>query len=31
MMGHNAIAGHIEGRIAFLKTELRITDAQQTL
>jgi len=31
MMGHNAMAGHIEGRIAFLKTELRITDAQQTL
>lgn len=25
------MAGHVEGRIAFLKTELKITDAQQTL
>ena len=28
MMGQNSMAGHIEGRIAFLKTELKITDAQ---
>jgi hypothetical protein len=25
------LAGHIEGRIAFLKTELKITDVQQPL
>ena len=25
------MAGHIEGRIAFLKAELKITDAQQPL
>ncbi|MGC2412200.1 MAG: Spy/CpxP family protein refolding chaperone [Stellaceae bacterium] len=25
------MAGHVEGRIAFLRTELKITDAQQTL
>jgi len=31
MMGQNAMAGHIEGRIAFLKTELKITDEQQPL
>jgi len=31
MTGQNAMAGHIEGRIAFLKTELKITDAQQPL
>ena len=29
MMG--GVAGHVEGRIAFLKTELKITDAQQPL
>jgi hypothetical protein len=29
MMGQNGMAGHVEGRIAFLKTELKITDAQQ--
>jgi len=29
MMG--GMAGHVEGRIAFLKTELKITDAQQPL
>ncbi len=29
MMGSMMGAGHVEGRIAFLKTELRITDAQQ--
>ena len=26
-----AMAGHVEGRVAFLKTELRITDAQLPL
>ena len=30
-MGQIGMAGHIEGRIAFLKTELKITDAQQPL
>ena len=28
MMGQNIMAGHVEGRIAFLKTELKITEAQ---
>jgi hypothetical protein len=28
MMGMMAMADHVEGRIAFLKTELRITDPQ---
>jgi hypothetical protein len=27
----NGMAGHVEGRIAFLKTELKITDAQMPL
>ncbi len=31
MMGENGMAGHVEGRIAFLKAELKITDAQQPL
>ena len=31
MMGQHGMAGHIEGRIAFIKTELKITDAQQPL
>jgi hypothetical protein len=31
MMGQNGMAGHVEGRIAFLKAELKITDAQQSL
>jgi hypothetical protein len=31
MMGQNGMAGHVEGRIAFLKAELKITDAQQPL
>ena len=31
MMGQNGVAGHVEGRIAFLKAELKITDAQQPL
>jgi len=31
MMGQHGMAGHIEGRIAFLKTELKITEAQQPL
>jgi hypothetical protein len=31
MMMQNAMAEHVEGRIAFLKTELKITDAQQPL
>jgi len=31
MMGHDGMAGHVEGRIAFLKTELNITDAQESL
>ena len=30
-MGQNGMAGHTEGRIAFLKAELKITDAQQPL
>ena len=29
MMGQNGMVGHVEGRIAFLKAELKITDAQQ--
>jgi hypothetical protein len=28
MMGQGNMAGHVEGRIAFLKTELKITEAQ---
>src|SRR6516164_7300947 len=28
MMGMMGMAGHVEGRIAFLKAELKITDAQ---
>ena len=28
MMGQGNVAGHVEGRIAFLKTELKITEAQ---
>jgi hypothetical protein len=31
IMGQNGMAGHVEGRIAFLKTELKITDAQEPL
>ncbi len=31
MMGQNSMAGHVEGRIAFLKAELKITDAQQPM
>ena len=31
MMGQNGMAAHVEGRIAFLKAELKITDAQQPL
>src|SRR5215472_17218801 len=31
MMGQNGMVGHVEGRIAFLKAELKITDAQQPL
>jgi len=31
MMGRGGMADHIEGRIAFLKTELKITDAQLLL
>ena len=31
MMGQHGMAGHVEGRIAFLKTELKITDAQMPL
>jgi hypothetical protein len=31
MMGQNGMAGHVEGRIAFVKTELNITDAQEPL
>src|SRR5689334_7186581 len=31
MMGQNGMAGHVEVRIAFLKAELKITDAQQPL
>ena len=31
MMGQNSMAGHVEGRIAFLKAELKITDAQMPL
>jgi hypothetical protein len=31
MMNQNGMASHVEGRIAFLKAELKITDAQQPL
>ncbi len=31
MMGQSGMAGHAEGRIAFLKAELKITDPQQPL
>ncbi len=31
MMGQHGMAGHVEGRIAFLKAELKITDAQLPL
>ena len=31
MMGQNGMAGHVEGHIAFLKTELKVTEAQQPL
>ena len=31
MMGQNGMGGHVEGRIAFIKAELKITDAQQPL
>ena len=31
MTGQNGMVGHVEGRIAFLKAELKITDAQQPL
>jgi hypothetical protein len=31
IMGQNGMASHVEGRIAFLKAELKITDAQQSL
>ena len=31
MMGQNGMVGHLEGRIAFLKAELHITEAQQPL
>lgn len=31
MMGQDGMAGHVEGRIAFLKTELKITDSQMPL
>ena len=31
MMMGQGMAGHVEGRIAFLKAELKITDAQQPL
>lgn len=31
MMGQNGMSGHVEGRIAFLEAELKITDAQQPL
>ena len=31
MMGQHGMAGHVEGRIAFLKAELKITDAQMPL
>ena len=31
MMGQHGMSGHVEGRIAFLKTELKITDSQQPL
>lgn len=31
MMGQNGMAGHVEGRIAFIKAELKITDAQEAL
>jgi hypothetical protein len=31
MMGQNGMGGHLEGRIAFIKAELKITDAQEPL
>lgn len=31
MMGQDGMAGHVEGRIAFLKAELKITEAQTPL
>jgi len=31
MMGQNGMGGHVDGRIAFIKAELKITDAQQPL
>lgn len=31
MMGENGMSSHVEGRIAFIKAELKITDAQQPL
>ena len=31
MAGMRMMAGHVEGRLAFLKTELKITDAQLSL
>ena len=31
VMGQHGMAGHVEGRIAFLKAELKITDAQLPL
>lgn len=31
MMGQHGMAGHVEGRIAFLRAELKISDAQQPL
>jgi hypothetical protein len=31
MMGQHGMSGHVEGRIAFLKTELKITNSQQPL
>lgn len=31
MMSQHGMAGHVEGRIAFIKAELKITDAQQPL
>jgi hypothetical protein len=31
MMGQNGMVGHVDGRIAFIKAELKITGAQQPL
>jgi hypothetical protein len=31
MMGQHGMAGHVEGHLAFLKTELKITEAQLPL